>query len=78
MILAGLWFASEKPPMQLLLQPVVDNLKNLETEGAAYDTLLNCDDFKLPCKLTYIPSCLIVFITKVLLSIHLDQIIHLE
>ena len=33
MILAGLWFDSQKPPMQMFLQPIVRMLQNLETTG---------------------------------------------
>ena len=33
MLLAGLWCATTKPPMHLFLKPVVDMLRNLETEG---------------------------------------------
>lgn len=33
MILAGVWVASEKPPMQLFLKPIVEMLSSLETQG---------------------------------------------
>ena len=33
MILAGLWYSTEKPRMQLLLQPVIEMLRDLESTG---------------------------------------------
>ena len=33
MILAGLWFDPQKPPMQMFLRPIVHMLQKLETTG---------------------------------------------
>ena len=33
MILAGLWYSNKKPPMQVFLKPVIEDLSNLETTG---------------------------------------------
>ena len=37
-ILGGLWIGTTKPPMKLLLDPVLDNLKKLSTEGIVMNT----------------------------------------
>jgi len=40
-ILAGLWFSDEKPPMSTFLQPVVEILLPLESDGGLC-ILQNC------------------------------------
>lgn len=40
MILAGLWFSTEKPPMQTFLEPVVEMLLKLEETGLWTSTLI--------------------------------------
>lgn len=37
-VLAGLWYGSKKPPMQLLLKPIMEQLQRLYTIGVMIDT----------------------------------------
>ncbi len=41
MILAGMWFSGEKPPMQLYLKPIVEELSTLETSGSPQVKLIS-------------------------------------
>lgn len=42
MILAGLWFANEKPPMQTFLKPICTMLLELESEGMYQLLTIKC------------------------------------
>ena len=37
-VLAGLWYGSKKPPMHLLLKPIIEKLDRLHTLGVAIET----------------------------------------
>ncbi len=45
MILAGLWFAAEKPPMQTFLKPVCNMLLDIESEGIIYTCRMSGLDY---------------------------------